>query len=66
MLEREPVVWGAIEGGDPQIRKALQSLAEEIRVVSRAEIYPSFSLPAVRPPSGSVPPGGISNPRRAA
>jgi hypothetical protein len=25
----------------------------EIRVVSRAEIYPSCSLPAVRPPQGS-------------
>ena len=49
-----------IEGGDPPTRKALlQSLVEEIRVVSRAEIYPSFSLPAVRPPSGSVPPAGF-------
>lgn len=43
-----------IEGGDPPTRKALlQSLVDEIRVVSRAEIYPSFSLPAVRPPQGS-------------
>lgn len=46
-----------IDGGDPPTRKALlQSMVEEIRVGSRAEIYPSFSLPAVRPPSGSVPP----------
>lgn len=43
-----------IGGGDPPTRKALlQSLVDEIRIVSRAEIYPSFSLPAVRPPQGS-------------
>ena len=49
-----------IAGGDAPTRKALlQSLVEEIRVVSRAEIYPSFSLPAVRPPSRSVPPAGF-------
>jgi hypothetical protein len=69
--EREPLsdedlsllvahVREVIEGGDPPTRKALlQSLVEEIRVVSRAEIYPSFSLPAVRPPSRSVPPAGF-------
>jgi hypothetical protein len=40
-------VHEVIAGGDPPTRKALlQSLAEEIRVVSRAEIYPSFLLPA--------------------
>ena len=32
---------------------------EEIRVVSRAEIYPSFLLPAVRPPGGSAPRAGF-------
>lgn len=65
--EREPLtdddlallqteVREVIDGGDPTTRKALlASMVEEIRVVSRAEIYPSFSLPAVRPPSGSVP-----------
>ena len=69
--EREPLtdddlallqaqVREVIEGGDPPTRKALlQSLVDEIRVVSRAEIYPSLSLPAVRPPFGSVPPEGI-------
>lgn len=42
-----------IETGNPPARKALlQALVNEIRVVSRAEIYPCFSLPAVRPPSG--------------
>jgi hypothetical protein len=45
-----------IESGDPPTRKVLlQSLVDEIRVVSRAEIYPSFSLPAVRPPQREVP-----------
>ena len=38
-----------IETGDPPARKALlRALVEEICVVSRAEIYPCFSLPAVR------------------
>jgi hypothetical protein len=54
-----------IDGGDPPTRKALlQSLVEEIRVVSRSEIYPSFLSPAVRPPQGSVPPGGLEPPTR--
>jgi hypothetical protein len=65
--EREPLtdedlallqaqVREVIEGGDSPTRKALlQSLVDEVRVVSRAEIYPSFSLPTVRPPCGSVP-----------
>ena len=69
--EREPLtdddlallqaeVRAVIDGGDPSTRKALlQSMVDEIRVVSRAEIYPSFSLPAVRPPSGAVPPAGF-------
>jgi hypothetical protein len=35
-----------IETGDPSARKALlQALVEEIRVVSGAEIYPSFACP---------------------
>ena len=53
-------VRDVIEAGDPPQQKALlQALVDEIRVVSRAEIYPFFSLPAVRPPYGSVPPAGI-------
>jgi site-specific DNA recombinase len=45
-----------IEHGEPSARKALlQSLVDEIRVVSRGEIYPFFTLPLVRPPYGSVP-----------
>ena len=69
--EREPLtdddlallhaeVREVIDGGDPTTRKALlASMVDEIRVVSRAEIYPSFSFPAVRPPSGSAPPAGF-------
>jgi site-specific DNA recombinase len=53
-------VHEVIQNGDKPARKALlQALLEEIRVVSRAEIYPFFSLPAVRPPYGSVPPARI-------
>ena len=49
-----------IADGDPPTCKALlQALVQEIRVVSRTEIYPFFYLPAVRPPYGSVPPAGI-------
>jgi site-specific DNA recombinase len=49
-----------IEHGDPPTRKALlQALIHEIRVTDRSEIHPVFSLPAVRPPSGSVPPPGV-------
>jgi hypothetical protein len=60
LKRRADLAGEVIEGGDPPTRKALlQSLVDEIRVVSRAEIYPSFSLPAVRPPQGSVPPAGV-------
>jgi hypothetical protein len=46
--------------GDLRQRKALvQALVQEVRVVSREEIYPFFFVPAVRPPSGSVPPAGF-------
>jgi site-specific DNA recombinase len=46
-----------IADGDPPGRKALlQALVQEIRIVSRDEIYPFFNLPAVRPPYGSVRP----------
>lgn len=48
-----------IETGDPPARKALlQALVADIRVVSREEIYPTFSLPTVRPPCEPVPPAG--------
>ena len=49
-----------IAHGAPPARKALlQALVQEIRVVSRDEIYPFFNLPVVRPPYGSVPPAGF-------
>jgi site-specific DNA recombinase len=51
-----------IAQGDPPTRKALlQALVHEIRVVDRGEIHPVFVLPAVRPPSGSVPPTGSTD-----
>jgi site-specific DNA recombinase len=38
--------------GSPSARKALlQDLVSEVRIFSRAEIYPIFSLPMVRPPT---------------
>ena len=55
-----------IEGGDPPTRKVLlQSLVEEIRVVSRSEIYPSFFCPRFDHRKGQCP-RRDSNPRRAA
>jgi site-specific DNA recombinase len=53
-------VGEVIADGDPPARKALlQALVQEIRVVNRAEIYPFFYLPVVRPPYGSVRLAGI-------
>ena len=53
-------VTEVIADGDPPARKALlQALIQEIRVVSRDEIYPFFNLPVVRPRYGSVPPAGF-------
>ena len=49
-----------VRDGDRPARKALlQALVSEIRVVSRTEIYPTFSLPTVRPPTPLVPPTGF-------
>jgi hypothetical protein len=49
-------VRDVIEGGDPPTRKALlQSLIEEIRVVSRSEIYPSFFCPRFDHRKGQCP-----------
>ena len=46
-----------IEEGEIRQQKALlQALVAEIRVAGREEIYPSFFVPAVRPPNGSVRP----------
>lgn len=44
-----------IETADLAARKALlQALIGDVRVVSRDEVYPTFDLPAVRPPCGLV------------
>lgn len=44
-----------IETGHPPAHEALlEALVAEIRVGSREEIYPTFNVPAVRPPWGSV------------
>ncbi|MDP9277143.1 MAG: recombinase family protein [Actinomycetota bacterium] len=49
-----------VEQGDRRQQKALlQGLVQEIKVISREEIYPFFFVPAFRPPSGSVPPARI-------
>ena len=47
------------EGDRRQQKALLQAYVQEIKVVSREEIYPFFFVPAVRPPSGSVPPTGF-------
>ncbi len=47
------------EGDRRQQKVLLQAYVQEIRVVSREEIYPFFFVPTVRPPSGSVPPTGF-------
>ncbi len=53
-------VADVIDRGEPSGRKAmLQALVDEIRVASRGEIYPFFTLPLVRPPYGSVRPTRI-------
>lgn len=47
----------ALDAGTPQrIKTILQDLTEEIRVDARDAIEPTFVLPAVRPPSGSMEP----------
>jgi site-specific DNA recombinase len=50
----------ALDNGTPQrIKTILQDLTKEIRVDARDAIEPTFVLPAVRPPSGSMEPTGI-------
>jgi hypothetical protein len=49
-----------VEGGDTrQIKALLQAYVKEITVSGRDEIYPSFLVPAVSPPSYSVEAAGI-------
>ena len=42
------------DGGPMRVKAILQDLTEEIRVDARDAIEPTFVLPAVRPPSGSM------------
>jgi site-specific DNA recombinase len=59
-------VRDVVTNGDPAQQKALlQAIIAEIKVQSRAEIQPYFTLPVVRPPCMSVAPGGIEPPRAA-
>ena len=53
-------VRNIVANGDPAQQKALlQAIVAEIKVASRAEISPFFSLPVVRPPCMSVGPPGF-------
>jgi hypothetical protein len=55
----------ALDDGTPQrIKTILQDLTEEIRVDARDTIEPTLVLPAVRPPSGSMEPTGLSRTAR--
>jgi site-specific DNA recombinase len=55
----------AFRDGDAHHQKALlQALVTEIRVEGKANIQPYFAIPAVRPPTGSVPPTGFEPVRR--
>ncbi|HTU77792.1 MAG TPA: hypothetical protein VMF09_03445 [Solirubrobacteraceae bacterium] len=45
----------ALNDGTPQrIKTILQDLTEEVRIDARDAIEPTFSIPAVRPPSGTM------------
>jgi site-specific DNA recombinase len=50
------------DGGPMRVKAILQELTDEIRIDGRDAIEPTFLVPAVRPPSGSVAVvGGLSN-----
>jgi hypothetical protein len=56
-------VRSPVEHGDRrQIKALFQAYVKEVRVASRDEIFPSFYIPAVRPPSYSVELGGLEPP----
>jgi len=42
------------DGGPMRVKAILQELTDEIRIDSRDAIEPTFLVPAVRPPSGSM------------
>jgi hypothetical protein len=47
------------DGGPMRVKAILQELTDEIRIDGRDTIEPTFLVPAVRPPSGSMEPTGI-------
>jgi hypothetical protein len=50
----------ALEDGAPtRVKAMLQALTVEVRIDARDAIEPTFCMPAVRPPSRSVPPTGF-------
>ena len=46
------------DGGPMRVKAILQELTDEIRIDGRDAIEPTFLVPAVRPPSGSMDGGG--------
>jgi hypothetical protein len=48
-----------------RVKAILQELTDEIRIEGRDAIEPTFLVPAVRPPSGSMGAGGRRLNRRA-
>jgi hypothetical protein len=53
------------DGGPMRVKAILQELTDEIRIDGRDAIEPTFLVPAVRPPSGSMDAGGLRLNRRA-
>jgi hypothetical protein len=50
------------DGGPMRVKAILQELTDEIRIDGRDAIEPTFLVPAVRPPSGSMELGGLEPP----
>jgi hypothetical protein len=47
------------DGGPMRVKAILQELTDEIRIDGRDAIEPTFLVPAVRPPSGSMELAGL-------
>jgi hypothetical protein len=43
-----------------RVKAILQELTDEIRIDGRDAIEPTFAIPAVRPPSGSMEPAEVN------
>lgn len=52
-------------GAPTQIKTILQALTDEIRVDGRDHIEPTFRVPAIRPPAGSMEPTDLKSNRSA-